>query len=221
LPSERGALAATYVLFAALPFHLVWSREYPVWYAWDVASVLFFVLLLVLARERRWTLFYPLFALATLNRETSCFVTLAVVLASWRRAPFASLSLHAFAQLVLWLALKWALAAIYRRMPGDRVFQSAIAENSEALRDPRSLAGLLLSYGGLWLPLVLFYRRIEDEWLRRAVLVLVPFAVGMFFAGVYTELRIWCEMVPLVVLGAVAGIAGARARRAARIAVPS
>jgi hypothetical protein len=212
LGSQRGATAASFVLLAVLFVHLVFSREYPVWYAWDVASVFLFVAGLVLLREQRWLLFYPLFALATLNRETSCFLTFAFVLTSIGRAPPARIALHSLAQLALWLALKLALWKIYLRMPGNRVFQSAVDENWEALRDPKLLAGMAVSYALLWIPLLFFYRRIEDAWLRRAVLVLVPFAIGMFFAGVFTELRIWAEMVPLVVLGALAGIAGARSR---------
>ncbi|MFM7297611.1 MAG: hypothetical protein ACKO4Q_10380 [Planctomycetota bacterium] len=142
--------ASAWGLFPLLAIHYVASREYPFWYAWDMAAVAVFAWGLVLLFERRWTAFYALFALGTFNRETTCFLTFALLFTGWRSEPKLRLVAHCAAQLALWLGIKWWLRSLFRRQPGD-VYQSVWLENWESLQDPLMWRWYLLAFGGLWL----------------------------------------------------------------------
>jgi hypothetical protein len=205
--SSAAVAAASFGLFAMLPCHFVFSREYPFWYAWDMAAVAVFTYGLWLLKQREWLVFYPLFVLGTFNRETTCFLTFAWVFTAWRSESKARVALHAAAQLGLWLAVKWTLQQLYRRQPGQ-VFQPAWIENGESLLDPAMWRWFALAFGGTWLALPFLYRRIVDPWIRALLWVVPVFATGMFFVGVWTELRIWGELVPIVLLALVAGAGG-------------
>jgi len=202
--------ASAWGLFPLLAIHYVASREYPFWYAWDMAAVAVFAWGLVLLFERRWTAFYALFALGTFNRETTCFLTFALLFTGWRSEPKLRLVAHCAAQLALWLGIKWWLRSLFRRQPGD-VYQSVWLENWESLQDPLMWRWYLLAFGGLWLVLPFVRRRIEPAWLRDVVWVAPVFALGMFFAGVWSELRIWGELVPIVLMASLAGVFPKRA----------
>src|SRR5467141_3903723 len=62
-------------VYAILPFNYFNLPYYP----YDVPSVVFFTLGLILIHDRNWVWFYPLFGIATLNRETSIFLTVVTV----------------------------------------------------------------------------------------------------------------------------------------------
>lgn len=219
--SERIALATALGLFYALPFHFLFSRIYPFWFAWDVAALFVLVYGLRLLRARAWIPYYLLFAVGTFNRETTCFLTVAHVLTSWRAGARARTLAHAAAQLAIWIAVKWLLQWLYRRAPGPDQFQAVWSENLQWLAEPRAWGTLALAFGGLWLPLIALARFVREPWIRRALLVVPVFALGISFTGVWVELRIWGEVVPLVLLGVVAGWLGWRARRIATSAAAS
>jgi hypothetical protein len=216
--SERRWLveASAWGLFPLLAIHYIGSREYPFWYAWDMAAVAVFAWGLVLLCERRWFAYYALFVLGTFNRETTCFLAFALLFTGWRSEPKLRLFSHCAAQLALWLAIKWWLRSLFRRQPGD-VYQSVWVENWESLQDPLMWRWYLLAFGGLWLVLPFVRRRIEPAWLRDLVWVVPVFALGMFFAGVWSELRIWGELVPIVLLATLAGAFPKRADAARSI----
>jgi hypothetical protein len=201
---ERGD-GAGWRLFPLLGVHYVLSREYPFWYAWDMASVAVFAWGLVFLRSGAWAAYYPLFVLGTFNRETTCFLTFSFLFTRFGSMPRTKLALHCGAQLLLWLAVKWWLRELFRRQPGD-VYQSVWRENAESLADPAMWRWYLMAFGGLWLVLPFVWHRIADRWLRAVVFIVPLFALGMFFAGVWSELRIWGELVPVVLLAVLAGL---------------
>ena len=211
------ASAAAFLALALLPFHFVFAREYPFWYAWDMSSIAVFATGLWLLRRRSWGAYYALFALGTLQRETTCFLTLVHLATEWRSTPRARLVAHLAAQAALWLAIKWALREHYADARGADVAQSTWRENLDALASLPSWRWFLLAFGGTWIPLLVGWKRIESAWLRAALLACVPALAGLFLVGVWTELRIFGELVPLVALGVVAVVAG----RASGVSAPT
>jgi hypothetical protein len=143
--------------------------------------------------------------LATFNRETTVFLTIAFVLTRFGRMPLVPLGLHAAAQATIWVAVKLVLDRLYGANPGvGGYYAHAFTENLAMLAAPENYLLLASSFGFLWIPLLVFGRRIEDEFARRALLVLFPcFAVGLKLA-VFDELRIFGEMIPIVLLGCTA-----------------
>src|SRR3954469_10708183 len=96
-------------LFAILPFNYFNLPYYP----YDVPSVMFFTLGLILIHDERWWWFYPLFVIATLNRETSIFLAVVTALAWFDRYRWPKLAALVASQAAIWIAIKAALWILY------------------------------------------------------------------------------------------------------------
>jgi len=73
------------VLMLVLPFNYIMPRIMRWYFVYDTPAVLFFLVGLLLLSRRAWVLYYPAFAIATLNRETSCFLALVYLATTTRR----------------------------------------------------------------------------------------------------------------------------------------
>ena len=71
------------------------------------------------------------------------------------------------------------------------------------LSEPLNYVLLASNFGYLWIPLLAFGTRIRDDFTRRALLVLIPYFLVGLRIDVFDELRIFGEMIPLVLLGLV------------------
>jgi hypothetical protein len=133
----RASLAAL-ALFHVLPYHYVFPENWPFWYPSDLPSVLFFTLGLVCLQRGSWLLFYPLLAVATFNRETTFFLSIAFVLTRLGRMPLHKVALHAAAQGSIWAAVKLLLDRLYGANPGvGGYYGNALTENLEMLASSR------------------------------------------------------------------------------------
>ena len=187
--------------YALLPFNYRLQDFYP----YDVPSMLFFTVGLILIDQRRWLLFYPLFVVATINRETSIFLTVATALIWFGRQPVHQTAVHVLGQGVLWLLTKWWLFETFKGNPafGYGLFQPQLKMNVVLLLEhPLSIAAALSTWAFLWIPVIARYDRIRHPGLRRT-LWLVPMVVAaMTLVGVVTETRIYAELLPVVMAGA-------------------
>jgi hypothetical protein len=191
-PLQNGTLALS--LFYVLPFNYLLSY----WYPWDIPSVLFFTAGLIFIYRRQWWGYYPLFIIATFNRETSYFLIAAYLLTNYGRHLAHHQLAHVTAQLVIWVLIKLSLYWLYLESPA-RLFSFKLTANLLALAEPLSLLTFLTNWGVLWLPILLFYRLIDDPFLRRLLLVVPLFLGVMLMVGVVTELRIYGELIPIIV----------------------
>ena len=205
----------------ALPFHYILptTEQLGLYYVYDIPSVFFFTLGLLLLYKRRWLLFYPVFLLATFNRETTCFLTLIYLLTSFRRArsqesgarsqesgvwpqridessncriivPIA----HCLAQFAIWCLVKYSLSALY----GGSPHWVHWTRNFYLLRVPSTYPIMLSVFGYTWLLVVLGFRRIQDDFVRRSLYVVPIFFAGMFIVAQIYELRLYGELIPVV-----------------------
>jgi hypothetical protein len=183
----------------------------------DTPAVFFMTAGLAALALRRWPLFYALFALGTLNRETTCFLTVAMLLTLWDREPRVTLVRHFAAQAALWLAIKAVLFAVYRNNPEPGLFElfhvapdgtildrSHLEINLKYLARAQNLPLVGAVLGGLWLPVLVFAHRIRDPFLRRAPLTFVAYIAAMLAIGNVFDVRIFGEFTGLF---AVAGAA--------------
>jgi hypothetical protein len=189
-----------------LGYVLPYNFTYTLWYPWDIPGVLFVTLGLVLLHGRRWTAYYAVFALATLNRETTYFLTLVYSLTALGRDDRATILRHVAAQGGIWLALKTALYLAFRenRAQGMGLFDVQLLRNLRQLARPDVLVTVLRSWGMLWIVAALGLRRIEDRFLRRALLASGVQLAILLLVGVVEELRVYGEIIPIVLAAVVA-----------------
>jgi len=184
-------------IYAVLPFNYFNVPYYP----YDVPSVLFFTLGLLLIHERRWGWYYALFVIATLNRETSVFLVVATVFAYFDRYRWRTLAALAGSQLAIWMAIKSFLWILYRenRWLGYGLYQFQLKVNLLTVVDhPIKAAIALATWGCLWLAVAVWHRRIKDVFLRRNLWTIPVFIASMLVVGFVIELRIYGEVLPIV-----------------------
>ena len=184
-------------LYAILPFNYFNSPYQPC----DIPSVLFFTAGLLLIREENWLWFYPLFAIATLNRETSIFLVVVLVFVLFDQCSWRTLGLLAGSQLAIWTAIKTALWMIYlpNRWLGYGLYEFQLKVNAATLLNfPIKGLIVLSTWGGLWLAVVIWHRRIDDVFLKRTLWTIPVFVASMLMVGFVIEMRIYGEVLPIV-----------------------
>jgi hypothetical protein len=212
-----GALAssaAALAVFYSLPFNFLLARHHPLWFVWDVPSVLFFTLGLHLLYRGRWAVYYALFALASLNKDTTIFLALVQLLTGLGVQSKRSVWLHFAGQLALWCAMKFVLYRCYLENPGWGAMPNMLLSNLRSLQEPVLLLLTASSFGFLWIPVVALQHRVRETFIRRSIWVLVPFALAAARVGIVFELRIWGELTPVVLLGFFGVLRGCLAPRA-------
>jgi hypothetical protein len=198
LPENFSSLFALLLIYPIFWNYAVLSGNYnPA----DIPAVLFFTLGLTAIYRRQLALFYVIFLVSTFNRETSCFLTFAFIFYNLKDGPVVKTLLHAAAQLAIWLAIKALLANIFSANPGYPIFQNAIPNNIEffgkLLRlHPPSVFKIFV-FGFIWTLIPFGWRRLP-LFLRRTLWVCVPFLAGMSIVGVLSEVRIYSELIPIL-----------------------
>ena len=197
-----GEAAAAYAVL--LLYSLLWNYTIAgsIRYPWDIPAIFFFVLGVALIQRERWHLYYLVFFLACLNRETSCFLILAFVLLNWRRRRWQWLLGHVAAQAAIWLGVKVVLTRLFLHNPGEKVFENKLVSNlsfmqDALLRPQESWDWMLLTFGWMAILIVLGWRTLPTD-LKRLLLIVPPFLCGMALVGDFGQMRIHNELVPLL-----------------------
>ncbi|MGN8197402.1 hypothetical protein ACS8Y6_01755 [Salinisphaera sp. RV14] len=208
-----------------------WSARTLFYYPYDLPAAAFTLALLLAVADwgdrpewRRLGGFAILFALATVNRETTLFVIPMAALMLAGRLPMTRFAALLGLMLALYAAVEWPLHWLFSNQPnphaalGDTQYELHITENLRLLSHPAYLLTEPVRFvGGCWLVVVLWWRCI-DRRLRAAILGLaVPLILVGIVVGRIAEHRIFIEAVPLFWL---AGLQAIRGRLAAEAAPP-
>lgn len=203
--TASGARLAALGVFVPLAFNLAAPWRYNnVFFPYDTPSVAFFTLGLALLLDGKLPAYYALFVLATLNRETTCFLTMAYVALSVGRERPVRIAAHVAAQTALWGAVKVGLLALYAaNQPLDLqtggLFSEMVGRNARILVSlPGIVYILFVTMGGLAGAAVLLWHRVRDARVRRLTWIALPFLAGMAVVGELMEVRIYSELIPLV-----------------------
>jgi hypothetical protein len=170
----------------------------------DVPSVMFFILGCHFIYRRNWRAYYPVLALASLNRETSCFLIVVFLLSMWGEMNKRTLAAHLLAQVSLWMATKCLLYAAMG--PDQRVLSTfRFGMNVQCLRDIlvlqnnglKDLIKLALCCGGIYwfIPWLLHG---QPRFVRRSLFAAVPFLCVAMVMHLIDEMRSYLEVIPLV-----------------------
>jgi hypothetical protein len=195
---DRGlATTAALSVYAILPFNYFGQVYFP----YDVPSVLLFTIALTALYEQRWPTYLIVLAVATLNRETSIFLTVISIWVLVGACPWRKVIALASAQAVLWVAFKLALWFIYQenRRSGSGLFDFQLLVNiATILEVPGKILVALATWGAIWIAVAAWYRRIHDPFLRRALWSVPVLIAAMFVVGFVLEVRIYGEMLPIL-----------------------
>ena len=128
LSYRKLPFAIAYLIFVPVGWNYLALNS--IYHSYDLPSLAFFCWGIVFFLQKRFFLFYLLFVVASLNRESTCFITIAVfaLLLDLPKLNFRSLSLawtknknlvfHCTAQAMLWFLVKAVLENIYKDNPG-------------------------------------------------------------------------------------------------------
>lgn len=174
------------------------------YFPFDLPGVFLFAAALFALTRGRWFVYYALFVVATLNRETTWLLTVVFLCVQFRHLGLRALAGHAIAQATLWVGIK---AVLFHAFPGeDRILFADMAwQNRETIRGMLTLSGnglhdwakLGLMFGSLWLALPFVWRG-RPEPVRRALLAVPVFLVPITIVGTIDEARVYGEVLVLI-----------------------
>jgi hypothetical protein len=192
----------SFTIFYGLSFNFLLSPFAPFWYPYDVPGLLFFTIGLTLLYKEQWGLYYPLFLLATFNRETSVLLSVLFLFTSAGKHPWKWIAGHIAIQAVLWTTAKLILYDLYGTTPGHGIIiEEHLLSNLEYLTKPKYYPILLSSIGYLWIPTLLLNKYISDSFVRKTVLASLLFIPAIFYSGSILELRVYLEFIPIYLTG--------------------
>jgi hypothetical protein len=162
---------------------------------WSQAEFAFFSLGLWLVLRERWYPLAFLVALASLNRETSLFLVMAVffiVLGNPRHRAWA------IAYAAIWAVIFFGLRIVLGFPPPTftvaRALQVNLSRHGLALSAVLNFAVL----GGLWAFVVMGYRK-APEFLRRAAWCIPFYCSLLLVIGFWNEVRYWTAVFPILI----------------------
>jgi hypothetical protein len=191
------SLAALAGLAAVPVFFGPFSRQ-----IYDFTTLWSFTLGLALMAGRQWTAYLILFAVATVNKETTILLTLvfAVHYLLRGRLPFNRALALLAAQVAIFLVIRGGISYVFRNNPGEVVEINWANHNKVVLLDPSLMSKRLpllaaAAAFGAW------GWRQKAPFLRDAIATLAPVLVVMgVTVGQVDEIRAYYEFYPIVIV---------------------
>jgi len=209
LMSRGAAGLLSFAVFFVLPWNYIVPRGIPILLPYDLPAVMFFTLGLALLRRRLWTWYYIVFAAGCLNRETMVFLAVVLIAVEFGGEHHRSLLRHLGIHVAIWGAVKVLMTMLYGNNPGTafEIYHVGtnvlhLTTNFKLLIDPQSLLLILSNFGFTWVLAVVFWKRVDDRFTRRANWVIPPYVLLTFIAGNMNEIRVFGELMPLVLVPA-------------------
>ena len=191
------------------------------YYPYDIPSLSFFTLGLLLFVEKKWFGFYAVFTLALLNRESACFISIAgfSLSVSFSNPSFKNwikenkdLIWNICIQLILWITSRFCLSIKFKDNPGEFFeqphsmveFLSKIltGESHWAMQNP---LWFLTLFCGLWVLPVLGFKYLNNPSKRLMIvgaiyLFTLTLRSNMMETRVYNELNVILTILVICVL---------------------
>ena len=181
----------------------------PMQLPYDLPSLAFFAICFALIVADRMVWLFPVFALATLNRESTLF--LIVVLVLYRSADMQAAGIRArrtwetagqIAGLIaVWAGLRLLLHTIFHPAPpiGPVLagFEIHVFDNMGYLLRPYYWTSFLSLFGFTWLFVYANWRQVPGRRMRRVLWIGPIYLAAMFVVGVLSEIRVFGELIPI------------------------
>ncbi|MDN5870264.1 MAG: hypothetical protein L0H73_06030 [Nitrococcus sp.] len=194
-----------------------WRAQPQFYYSYDLPAAVFtlalFLLVVKFARSpsRRWFAAYlGLFALATLNRETTLFLIPVFFVSCYRILGSRALATTMILQISVFVAIQGTLQWLFADhvnphagIPGTQ-YELHLWTNLALFANPLYLITYLARLGaGLYIPVVLLRHHLDPLVGRSLLLLGIPLFVSALVFGRLQEHRVIIEVMPLLWLGAV------------------
>jgi hypothetical protein len=212
-----------------------WRAQRLFHYAYDLPAAVFTLVLVLLmvqlarTHDSRWLAVYlGLFAVGTVNRETTLFLIPAFIAVFYRtldrKVVVMALVLQVATFVVIQGTLQWVFADNVNpnaTVPGTH-YENHLLRNLIPFVNPLYLLTYLVQFSaGLYLPALLLRQHLDPVLGRTLLWFGIPFLASAFLFGRMQEHRVVIELVPLLWLGGVQAIAAWNASRARKTAVVS
>ncbi len=166
-------------------------------YIYDFPTLLFFTLGLALLIRRKWTLFYPVFVVGCLNKETMVLLSFVFILLEWKKLLSQAAILHLTAQVLLFAVIKTIISLTFAANPGN-VLDFHLYLNLHLLLMGYNWTTLVIAAFTVWF--VLHDWRSKHPTLRQSALLIIPFGLLLLWGGVIAELRDLYELYPIFLI---------------------
>jgi len=221
---------ASHYLCLLLLFPVGWNYMLlnSIYHAYDIPSLFFFCACLYLFLNKKYILFYIIFAIATLNRESTCFITVSLVLLLSKfkfdnscKDNFlrnSSLIKHLFVQSSLWfivvLSISWSLkdspGQSYESTYSMHVFIANMWNGSPSwpflntenfFGNPRSFLTL---FGCVWVVIPFLWKYIQKDCKKLLLLIPIYMIPALLYANLM-ETRVYHELNVVISLASLSG----------------
>ena len=207
--SRGTAGLLSFSIFFVLPWNYILPRGIPILLPYDLPAVMFFTLGLALLRRRLWVWYYIVLTAGCLNRETMVFLAVVLVAVEFGGPRHRSLLPHMALHAAIWAAVKILMSTLYGSNPGTAFELYHVGTqvlhlktNLELLIVPQQLLLILSNFGFVWILIAVFWKRMDDRFSRCALWVIPPYVLLTFVAGNMNEIRVFGELMPLVLVPA-------------------
>jgi len=202
-----------------------------IFHAYDIPAICLYCWGVVLFMRNKFFIFYILFIISTLNRESSCFITISVLLLQFdynikdkKNYLFETLRMnkfllkHIFFQFFIWLGLVYFTKYLVKDNPGSfyeetfsmiHFFECMMRNDAcwpyldpnSFLSNPRCFLSLFL---GLWVFIPIFWRYIPSP--SKKLLLLIPiYLIPCILYANLMESRVYHELNIIISLAIVLG----------------
>jgi hypothetical protein len=169
-------------------------------YVYDPATLCLFSIGILSIARRKWALFYIIYILAGINKETSILLSLVFLVSEYRNRTRTMLFLHLAVQLLLWLVLRECIILIYKDNPGTIIQFHFITHTLTMAFRPLKLIYILVVFCTFFL-LIRHRWKEKPAFLRQSFMAVFITIFGLvLFIGIIDELRVFYEVYPLAFL---------------------
>lgn len=200
-PYRWVSLASIYMLST----HELLVTDIRTQFPYDLMTAVFFGTGMFAALLRKRWLYYLMFLVGTLNRETTMFLPLVFLMAAIPvdrplKEAWKSVRPAVVIEVLLQLAVWKGIVSFCERITGGHGTGMEIhwKSNLFMLANPRHLPLFLSVFGFLWVPVLIYQKRISHPTLRRCLLLLLGWFLVMFYVGDFLEIRLMNEWVPFM-----------------------
>lgn len=177
-------------------------------YCYDIPSMAFYVIGLILFLKKNWLWFYIIFILANLNRESACFISISGFLLQLKISNNPKLFLrlnknliiHILTQAIIWIFIRSLLSLTYQDNPSlffekPHSIQNFLAGiwNGNSHWAMQNAAWFLTLFAGIWFLPLIFFNKL-NSYGKILIAVGVIYLISLYFRSNMMETRVYNEL---------------------------